>query len=498
MSLLNKDFSDVKRNDNYIKRIKTDFEKYYSKMNYPFSAYIMEHNNSMFNFLNSNLANVEYKKGQFNISKLLLLSLFHETRNNEPVPRLIRRELGSLYHDYLDLKNNDFNPKAEGTYYSSLFEKNLPLLIFRTLDISKLPLNGDKDLLVNWFNFNPKKIEEEKRNLATVMYNVYHPIADILGFNSVLNDIKNLSVQTLYPDNYRKIDSNMRSNYEYLNNIKKSFTNELQTLININSNDVSFFPFEEGSYVKGRIKSAGSIVLKMIEKDLPITKMLELHDLVAFTILVEDVNQARYFWNFIKDVYNHGEMFSEDFITNPRGRTGYQALHVDVFHKGVRVEIQIKTPEMYVRSEHGEWSHAIYKNEEMKPGLLKLAEFASILKTSDSFKSNAPFLNLRGSRIIAFYNNEGARNEIYLDKYSTIFDLIVQSKVSKDPFKVKVFSSNTGCELFYTQLVNDGSSYMFEKLPVPEKISKKKLYDIRACSISGEANLYLSNLILKR
>ncbi len=484
-------------NDNYFKKMIDDTEKFYLKS--PRSRYsnlVYEHNMAMYNFLNSNLVTPD--KSKFDVSKLLLLSLYHEMHKDHRIPKEVQKSIGPLYEQFIELKLNDMNSNVPTSYYSDLFEKNLPLLIFRTIDVSKIPLNGDKKLLIDWFNFHPKRFDEERYNLANIMYKFYYPISDLLGFETVFNEIKNTSVQTLYPENYKKIESNLRLNFEHLQGIKHSFEEEIRKLIEINSDDVIFCPFENGSLVKGRIKSAGSIVLKMNEKDLPITKMLELHDLVAFTVLVKDEVQARHFWEFIKDKYNHGDIFSEDYISNPRVNTGYQALHVDVYHKNVRVEIQIKTPEMYVRSERGDWCHAIYKNDEMKPGLLKVAEFVSAMKSSTPFKSNAPFLNLRGARLIAYYVNEGVQKEIYLDKYSTVFDMIMQSKISRDPFKVKIYSQNTGAEIFYNQLVNDGSTYIFKLINRRENLPKRTLYDLKSYCKNTESINFLKNEIKRK
>ena len=52
-------------------------------------------------------------------------------------------------------------------------------------------------------------------------------------------------------------------------------------------------------------------------------------------------------------------------------------------------------------------------------------------------------------------------------------------------------------EMNYKQLVNDGSTYTLRVESKELAMSKKQLYDIRACSVTSESNIYLSNLIKK-
>lgn len=471
-----------------------------------FREYVMEHNQVMHDLINSEVFNLKSDKDK--ISKLLLLSKYHELYKNDVIPKDILRKMGTLYDEYLELKSKDLSPDLDVNFYSNLFENNLPLIIFRTLDLANIPLSSEKELLVNCFGFNPRKFEEQRKNLAVKMLDLYSPISDILGFKNILSSIKDTGVEVLYPDNYKNIKRYIDNNNARLVEIKQNFESKLLQEIIYPINDViKFSTFEDGSIIKGRVKSPGSVVLKMINYDLPPSKMLELHDLVAFTLLTDSEENARGLWDLIKHEYQIQDNtdFCEDFISSPRGRTGYQALHVDVFFEGFRIEIQIKTPEMYLASEKGKWSHAIYKNPDMKPAFLKLNEFFSLLENSAVFKSDVHSVDTRVKRFIVYY--EYTRNkklnhvEIRLDKDSTVFDLVMLSKLDRDPFKVKVYSKNTGIELSYNQLIREGTTYVLKVDSKPftytKKELKKKLYDLRANCVSGEANFYLSNLIKK-
>lgn len=495
--------SPYNKNSNQISNVKVNLKK---KNQNKFKQYVMEHNQVMHDLINSKVFN--FKSDKDKISKLLLLSKYHEIYREDTIPKEILRKLGPLYDEYLELKSKDLSPDIDAKFYLNLFENNLPLIIFRTLDLANIPLKSDKELLVNCFNFNPRKFEEERRNLALKMLDLYSPISDIFGFKNILSSIKDTSVDVLYPDKYSKIKRYLDKNNSRLIQIKQDFENRMlnETIYPLNDL-INFSTFEDGSIFRGRIKSPGSIVLKMINEDLPPSKILELHDLVAFTILTDTVENARSLWELIKHDFHiqDDSEFCEDFISSPRGRTGYQALHVDVFFEGVRVEVQIKTPEMYLASERGEWAHAIYKNPDMKQAFLKLSEFFSLLENTAVLKSNVHSVDTRGKRFIAYYEHKKNKRlnhvEIRLDKDSTVFDLVMLSKLDRDPFKVTVHSKNTGLELSYNQLIREGTTYVLKVNSNPftfnKKELKKKLYDLRACCVSGEANFYLSNLIKK-
>jgi ppGpp synthetase/RelA/SpoT-type nucleotidyltranferase len=454
--------------------------------------FISEHNLEMYNIISSK---VFQKTNRDEVSKLILLSRYHESFKGETIPREVMRELGSLYPYYNEVKSKDFEPDIDKDFYSDLFKTNLPLLIFRTIDLSKIPLRSDKDLLVNCFGFNPKNFEEERKNLARKMLDLYSPVSDIFGFKNVLESIKNTSVEVLHPENYLQVKNILFRKNERLEEIKKSFENILLNTINEFKEIIPFSVFEDGSRLKGRIKSPGSIVLKMIDKDLPTSKVLDLHDLVAFTVLVENQKDAIELWELLKSQFNTS--LCEDYISSPRTRTGYQALHVDIFYDEIRVEVQIKTPEMYLRSEKGDWSHAIYKNKSMKDVFLKLQELFTTLENSSTLRSEAYLINIRGERISAHYSFNSENHNIRLDKDSNVFDLIMLSKISKNPFKVKVYSKNTGVEFPYTHIIREGSSYVLEISKEQKQFTKKDLYDLRACCFNGESHVYLSNLIKK-
>ncbi len=455
--------------------------------------FLDNYNNDMYNLVNSNVFNIS---GRNDISKLILLSKYHETYKDEILPREILRELNPLYDKYLELKSKDLEKNIDKKYYANLFKNNIPLLIFRTIALSKIPLNSDKELLVNCFGLSSKNFEEERKNLAERMLELYSPVSDIFGFKNVLESIKNTSVEALYPENYGKVNNFLLKKKKRLDYLKNNFETFLQDQIDSVKELIHFSVFEDGSKVKGRIKSPGSIVLKMIDLDKPASKMFELHDLIAFTVLVENIEDARSFWGLLK--YEFNSEMCEDFISSPRSWTGYQALHVDVYFGEVRVEVQVKTPQMYLRSEKGDWSHAVYKNKSMREEFLKLQEFFSLLENSSMFKNDFHLINTRGSRITAHYVFDSGSKEVRLDKNSNVFDLIISSKVNRNPFKVKAFSKNTGVEMSYTQIVRDGGGYVLKQSNNSNELTKKELYDLRACCVSGDAKVYLTNLIKKK
>lgn len=357
-----------------------------------------EHHLQLHNFLKSDLcAKVlpEYKEGvhtYLNINNLLFFSLYHESYKK--IPRSIKKKLNSndLMDTYTLLKKQDFEGNSSMDFYIDTFSKNLPLLIFKTIDIAFLPLDGDKDYLVSCFGFssNDKKFEEEKMNVANIMSTFYYSLADYSGFNIVFNKIRNTSTSVLYPLEHRKVLTQLYDVSDKLQSVKKSFEDNFHDLRNENK-DITFHKFENNSFIKGRIKEPGSITLKLIERKFNLN-IRELHDLIAFTVLVDSEDEAYKFHNFLKEKYR-SELY-EDYIQNPR-KTGYQALHTDIFYNGIRVEIQIKTPEMYRNSECGNWSHALYKSNSIEKiiGIDRINKLFSVLKGFNSVGEVPKFIS---------------------------------------------------------------------------------------------------------
>jgi len=88
----------------------------------------------------------------------------------------------------------------------------------------------------------------------------------------------------------------------------------------------------------------------------------QIHDLVAFRILVESKRDCYAVLGHVHSLWKPKEGRIKDFIANPK-LNGYRALHTTVFCKDDHlVEVQIRTHEMQEMAEYGVAMHWHYKD----------------------------------------------------------------------------------------------------------------------------------------
>lgn len=118
--------------------------------------------------------------------------------------------------------------------------------------------------------------------------------------------------------------------------------------------------------VSGRPKHIYSIHNKMLAKQVPIERLL---DLRAIRIVVKTVDQCYAALDWIHKRFSPLLAEYDDYIARPKPN-GYRSLHTVVLHDDARpVEIQIRTESMHVEAELGFASHWHYK--ETSTGLSK-------------------------------------------------------------------------------------------------------------------------------
>jgi GTP pyrophosphokinase len=110
--------------------------------------------------------------------------------------------------------------------------------------------------------------------------------------------------------------------------------------------------------ISGRVKSSYSIWKKMQFKNL---SMDQLSDIMAFRIIVDDVNECYTTLGLLHQKYSAIMGRFKDYISAPK-RNGYQSLHSSLIGpKKTRIEVQIRTSVMNEFALNGVAAHWIYK-----------------------------------------------------------------------------------------------------------------------------------------
>jgi guanosine-3',5'-bis(diphosphate) 3'-pyrophosphohydrolase len=224
---------------------------------------------------------------------------------------------------------------------------------------------------------------EKRRRIARETLEIYAPIANRLGLNSIYQELEDLALRHLYPDRFRvlaKAVKSARGNRrevvgKVLDGVKKKLKSagvEAQAL--------------------GREKHLHSIYRKMREKHLTFAQVL---DVYGFRIIVNDVPACYVALGALHGLYKPIPGKFKDYIAIPKAN-GYQSLHTTLFGPfGTPIEVQIRTQEMHKIAEAGVASHWLYKDADTSLSDLQMKThqwLQSLLEIQSQSGDSAEFL----------------------------------------------------------------------------------------------------------
>ncbi|MDP3857232.1 MAG: bifunctional (p)ppGpp synthetase/guanosine-3',5'-bis(diphosphate) 3'-pyrophosphohydrolase [Stagnimonas sp.] len=190
---------------------------------------------------------------------------------------------------------------------------------------------------------------EKKRRIAQETIEIYSPIAQRLGINTLRRELEDLAFANLYPQRYEVF---VKAVGDRLGDVK--------SLIRDIEQRIARALAEEGigATVVGRQKSYYSIYRKMQRKRL---KFLDVMDLLGFRVVVAKLDECYRALGIVHHVFKPVPGLFDDYIANSRGN-GYQSLHTTcVGPEGKKIEVQIRTREMHHIAESGIAAHWQYK-----------------------------------------------------------------------------------------------------------------------------------------
>ena len=193
---------------------------------------------------------------------------------------------------------------------------------------------------------------QKRRRVAAETLEIYAPIANRLGLDSLYRELQELGFQHIHPMRHRVLDKAVKgargNRREVVNKILEGIRHRLA--------DASI-----EATVTGREKHIYSIYKKMIEKKLSFSEVL---DIYGFRVVVKDVQACYLTLGALHALYKPVPGKFKDYIAIPKVN-GYQSLHTALIGPyGVPVEVQIRTHQMHRVAETGVASHWLYKDEE--------------------------------------------------------------------------------------------------------------------------------------
>jgi RelA/SpoT family (p)ppGpp synthetase len=190
---------------------------------------------------------------------------------------------------------------------------------------------------------------EQRRRVAKETLEIYGPIANRLGLDSLYRELHELSFKHLYPLRYRTLAKAVKAargnRREGVKKVLKALKERLP---------------EAGivAEVTGREKHIYSIYKKMLEKHLSFSEVL---DIYGARVIVKDVPSCYLALGVLHGVYKPVPGKFKDYIAIPKVN-GYQSLHTTLIGPyGMPLEVQIRTEQMHRLAETGVASHWMYK-----------------------------------------------------------------------------------------------------------------------------------------
>jgi len=263
----------------------------------------------------------------------------------EDVERRFGQEVAELVDGVSKLTNIHFESRAEAQ--AENFRK---MMLAMTRDIRVIMIKL-ADRLHNMRTLGVMR-PDKRRRIARETLDIYAPIANRLGMNSIRLELEDLGFTAMYPwrskilaEGLKKARGNRK---EIVSKIEESIKSRLQ---------------QEGlmGRVIGREKHLYSIYKKMRDKHLSFSEVM---DVYAFRIIVDSVDTCYRVLGGVHNLYTPVPGRFKDYIAIPKAN-GYQSLHTVLMSPyGVAIEVQIRTEDMHKVSEAGIAAHWLYKSNE--------------------------------------------------------------------------------------------------------------------------------------
>lgn len=226
-------------------------------------------------------------------------------------------------------------------------------------------------------------LPEKQRRIACETLEIYAPIAHRFGLNNIYQELQELGFRYSYPLRYKvlvKATKAARGN-------RREVVGKILEAINLKLKEAQL-----DAEVTGREKHLYSIYMKMVEKHLSFSEVL---DIYGFRVIVKDIPSCYVALGMLHSLYKPIPGKFKDYIAIPK-TNGYQSLHSTLLGPfGIPIEIQIRTAEMHRIAENGVASHWLYKSSDsdFKELHLKTSQWLqSLLETLSGSSDSLEFL----------------------------------------------------------------------------------------------------------
>ena len=343
-------------------------------------------------------------------------ALLHDTLEDRPdevskeeIAKLFNQDVAELVDGVTKISKMNFSSKAA---QNSANTRKIITSLTQDVRIIIIKL---ADRLHNMRTLQYKTEFKQKENALETL-EIFVPLAYLIGAYRIKSELEDLSMQYLYPEEYKKNQHIMN----IMTEDSKECINEMLIKIKKILND-RCIPNE----IKVRMKN----IYGIYKRKLAGHKISDIHDLVAFKIMVEEVDSCYLLLRPIHEAYKPVPGKFKDFICNPKTNM-YQSLHTTVFAPDDRlVQMQLRTFDMDKIASFGLTAYWNLQQGDarkvMQEDLKNKCQFyRSLLEINHAFGDNQEFVlqakNELFSDKIYVYTTKG--EIIELPKGATIID----------------------------------------------------------------------------
>ncbi len=270
----------------------------------------------------------------------------------------------------------------------------------------------------------------EKRAQASDILEIYAPLAEKLGVNTLKSELEDLAFKTLHPEEWQKLEGRLRQT-------QKAREKELHAAVE----RLAVVLAKQGipARMDWRFKYVYSTHKKMKRKGMPLEKI---YDLNAVRVITKTVEQCYEVLGIVHSLWQPIPEEFDDYIAKPKSNY-YQSLHTAVVgENGLPFEVQIRTEEMHAFAEYGVASHWRYKGTKEARGYdAKLELIRQVLQwAAKSGEGTAA----RGLKVQAFENcinvftPKGQAIELPAGATALDFAYAIHSELGNKAHKIKV------------------------------------------------------------
>ena len=284
-------------------------------------------------------------------SASIITALLHDTVEDtntslEDIQKMFGEEIARLVDGVTKLSKIELQSAANKQ------AENFRKLVIAMSDDIRVLLVKLADRAHNMRTLHYIKDPDKRRRIALETVEIYAPLAERIGMQSVKDELEDLAFGELYADARTSIIARLNYLRARGDNMVGRIIDELKDLMtkaNIPCN------------ISGREKTPYSIWRKMQTRNV---EFEQLADIMAFRIIVDSVEHCYQALGNIHSQYPVVPGRFKDYISTPK-QNGYKSLHTAVIGpEKERIEIQIRTRDMHEIAEMGVAAHWEYKQGE--------------------------------------------------------------------------------------------------------------------------------------